>query len=96
MRQRPRDKRYRDGVDRGRMATQSLPLPVKKDFKPVTPKPPSAAVKIIVETAVGETKTIPFETLPKQIRRHILAKVETMGKNNVLITNKFGNNKKIS
>jgi hypothetical protein len=80
MRQRPRDKRYRDGVDRGRMATQSLPLPVKKDYKPATPKPPSGAVKIIVETNGGETKTIPFETLPKQIQRHILAKVDSMGK----------------
>jgi hypothetical protein len=80
MRQRQKDKRYRDGVDKGRMATQSLPLPVKKDYKPNTPKPIMQAVKIIVETAGGEIKTIAFETLPKQIRRHIMAKLETMGK----------------
>jgi len=80
MRQRQKDKRYRDGVDKGIMATQSLPLPVRKDYKPATPKSPSGAVKIIVETVGGETKTIPFETLPKQIKRHILAKIDSMVK----------------
>lgn len=80
MRQRVRDKRYRDGVDRGRMATQSLSLPVKKDYKPVTPKPPSGVVKVIVKGNGGETKTVAYEDLPKQIQRHIMAKIDRMGK----------------
>lgn len=80
MRQRVKDKRYRDGVDKGRMSTQSLSLPVKKDYKPVTPKPPSGVVKVIVKENDRETKTIPYEDLPKQIQRHIMAKIDRMGK----------------
>lgn len=80
MSQRVKDKRYKEGVDRGRMSTQSLTLPVKKDYKPVTPKPPSGVVKVIVKGNGGETKTVAYEDLPKQIQRHIVAHIERMGK----------------
>ena len=72
MRQRQTDKRYRDGVDMGRMATQSLPLPVKKDFKPTTKEEPK---KTVIKTESGETHIIPFEILPKQIQKHVMAKM---------------------
>lgn len=80
MRQRVKDNRYKEGVDRGRMATQSLPLPVKKDYKPATPKPPAGGVTVIVKGGGEETKVVAFEDLPKQIQRHIAAKIGMMGK----------------
>lgn len=68
MKDRIKDKRYKEGVDRGRMATQNITLPVKKDFKPQK--------KVTPNIINNENFTIiSFEDLPKQIQRHVIAKL---------------------
>lgn len=80
MRGRTRDRRYRDGVDKGRMSTQNITLPIKKDFKPQPEQKPISGISVIVNINGVDTKTIPYETLPKQIQRHILSKIQMEGK----------------
>jgi hypothetical protein len=86
MRQRIRDKRYREGVDKGRMATQTIVLPQRKDYKP---KPKEEPKKTIIQNGDEEIHIIEYDALPKQIQKHVMAKIlAKSGKNNVKIISK--------